>query len=105
MYARYIRRYKIANLVNVLVFMAVISGISILYGKVQMLQGQTEERVADRARLLQHEQDLSIAQSTIAGLMKELEALREEVRAQQQANIALEARLQRGLKRIESPGE
>ena len=82
----YQRRYKFANLANVILFVIVVAGVSMLYGKLQMLQSQSAGSQDDRDRLRQHETDLSKAQSTISTLTSEIEALRKELEAARKSN-------------------
>ena len=77
----YQRRYKLANLANVILFVLVVAGVSMLYGKLQVLQTQSASGQDDRDRLRQHETDLSKAQATISTLTGEMEALRKELEA------------------------
>ena len=77
----YRRRYKFANLANVILFVLVVAGVSMLYGKLQVLQSQAAGGQEDRDRLRQHETDLSKAQATISTLTGEIEALRKELEA------------------------
>jgi uncharacterized protein YlxW (UPF0749 family) len=77
----YQRRYKFANLTNVVLFVLVVAGVSMLYGKMQVLQTQAASAEDEHERLLKHEADLSSAQATIATLTGEIEALRKELEA------------------------
>ena len=84
----YQRRYKLANLTNVVLFVLVVAGVSMLYGKLQILQTQAATAQEDRDRLRQYETDLSNAQGTIATLTGEIEALRKELQAERRSGNA-----------------
>ena len=99
----YKSRYKFANLLSVVVFVAVVAGVSMLYGKLQVLQTQAGDAATDRDRLRQHEADLSSAQATIGRLTSEIEALSEEIREQRQDTHELRQELKDALQKVRQP--